>query len=127
MSGQAGGRDFSMYRLDPLINERAFTEHVRRLAIEGGWLYYHTQDSRRSTPGFPDVVIVKAGTVIFAELKVAKGKVTVEQRAWLDALDQIVWPGLDKEPRKRNGSEQPVEVYVWRPEDFEQIARRLLI
>lgn len=115
-------RDYSMYRLDPLINERAFTEHVRQTATKGGWLYYHTFDSRRSTPGFPDCVFVKGGIIIFAELKDAKGKVSTEQRAWLDAFDLVSSDGQ----HRALGGYPGVEVYVWRPADFEAIARRLL-
>lgn len=112
-------RDFSVYRLDPAINERAFIEHVRRLAIEGGWLYYHTYRSTRSAPGFPDVVMVKGGFVIFAELKDERGKPSAEQQLWLATLTKAARPPAGNRLAT-------VEVYLWRPRDFEQIARRLL-
>lgn len=55
-------------------------------ARAAGWLAYHTHDSRRSEPGFPDAVFVRDGRIVFAELKAARGRVTPEQRAWLEAL-----------------------------------------
>jgi len=50
------------------------------------WLVYHTYDSRMSAPGFPDLVAVKGHRVVWMELKSEKGKVTAEQRVWLDEL-----------------------------------------
>lgn len=69
-----------------------------------GWLVYHTYDSRRSEPGFPDLTLVRRGRVIFAEVKRQKGKVSVHQQAWLHAL-----------------AGAGAEVYVWRPSDWEEI------
>ncbi len=48
---------------------------------------YHTFDSRRSAPGFPDMVIAGPGGVIFAELKSAHGKLTKEQAEWRYVLE----------------------------------------
>jgi len=62
---------------------------------------FHPFDSRRSTPGWPDIVLVRPPSVIFAELKTATGRLTPAQRTWLDALDGC--PG--------------VEAYLWRPSD----------
>lgn len=36
--------------------------------------------------GFPDLVLVGRGRVIYAELKSSTGKVRPEQQVWLDAL-----------------------------------------
>lgn len=61
---------------------------VVHLAKLCGWRYYHTFDSRRSTVGFPDLLLVhpKRRLVIFAELKTDRGKETPEQSAWLTDL-----------------------------------------
>lgn len=69
---------------------------IRRLCEDLGLLRYHTFDSRRSTKGFPDLVICGPRGVLFRELKSQRGKVTAEQRAWLCALidtgqDAGVW------------------------------------
>ena len=56
------------------------------------WLVYHTYDSRRSNPGWPDLILVKPPRLIALEVKKEKGRVRPEQIAWIDALGQI--PGV---------------------------------
>lgn len=51
-----------------------------------GYLAYHTHDSRRSQAGFPDIVAVGHGRVLWIECKREKGKLSAEQKTWLDAL-----------------------------------------
>ena len=80
------------------------------VANAGSWLVYHTYDSRRSQAGFPDLVMVKNGRVIFAELKTQKGRIRKEQERWLDAL----------------ALNSNIEVYLWRPSDSDQIIETLL-
>lgn len=90
-------------------SEKDLLEHIKGLANATGYLYYHTWNSQRSTPGFPDLVLVKPPRVIFAECKVdneKKGKLTVAQKVWLEWLDEC--PG--------------VESYCWRPRDIQEIA-----
>jgi hypothetical protein len=62
-----------------------------------GWRVYHTHDSRRSEPGFPDLVMVKGHRLIFSEL----GKTTPAQDSWIEALAPNA------------------EVYLWRPQHWE--------
>jgi len=51
-----------------------------------GLRWYHTHDSRRSTAGFPDLVIVGPAAGEFWELKREKEKPTDAQERWLAAL-----------------------------------------
>ena len=67
-------------------SEKRFQDAVVQLAQLSGCLVYHTYDSRRSTPGFPDLVILRDDLLIFAELKTEKGKLSKYQANWLDAL-----------------------------------------
>lgn len=91
------------------MSEKQFLQQVRDLARLFGWLEYHTWNSLHSTAGFPDLVLVRPPRVIFAELKAERGRLTLAQQAWLDALRQC----------------EGVEVYLWRPADLEQIVRVL--
>ena len=69
------------------VTEAEFQQAVVELArAECGWKVYHTYDSRRSAPGFPDLVLARQGVLLFWELKAAKGRATAAQREWLDAL-----------------------------------------
>src|SRR4051812_49060688 len=90
------------------LTEKSFMNTVVQYARLNGWLVYHTFDSRRSAPGFPDCVLVRDGVVIFAELKTDAGKLTADQEEWLDAL--------------REAGEF---VRVWRPADWPDIERLL--
>ena len=53
-----------------------------------GWNFHHETDSRRSRPGFPDIVAAHpdGGPVLMWELKTATGRVTAEQEEWIDTL-----------------------------------------
>jgi VRR-NUC domain-containing protein len=84
------------------MSEDALLAQVRRAALTLGWIVYHTHDSRRSEPGFPDLVLVspRQGRILWRELKTARGRVSVEQQKWLDALraagqDVGVWRPVD--------------------------------
>lgn len=71
------------------MTERELQAAVIECARLLGWRVYHTYDSRRSEPGFPDLFMVNGPSgmaPIAAELKTEKGKVTDAQRAWLDEL-----------------------------------------
>lgn len=70
------------------MSEATLQAQVITAARAVGWLVYHTHDSRRSQPGFPDLVLVHArqGRVLFRELKAERGRVHPKQREWLEAL-----------------------------------------
>ena len=91
-------------------SERSLLETVVALSQATGWLAYHTFDSRKSNPGFPDLVLVheERERVLFAELKSERGVLSLAQRAWLDAL-------------RSTG----VETYVWRWDDWDEIEATL--
>lgn len=89
--------------------EKHFQAQVLELARLSGWRCYHTFDSRRSAPGFPDLVMVRPPVVLFAELKSEGGRLRPEQAAWLDALKAC----------------ERVEARLWRPGDWPEIEEML--
>lgn len=104
----AGGRKS---RKNLGMSEAQLLAAVRRLARYTGWLCYHTADSRRSEPGYPDctLVHVRQQRVIFAELKVEGGKTTPAQDQWLAAL-----------------AAAGCETYLWRPSDLQAVIPAVL-
>ena len=70
----------------PPITEKAFQAQIVQLALLTGWKVYHTHDSRRSEPGFPDLVLVRPRQVIFLEVKTAKGRISKAQEEWMQLL-----------------------------------------
>ena len=89
--------------------EKDFMDHLLDAAVPAGWMAYHTYDSRRSTAGFPDLVLVKPPVVIFAELKTEKGTPSTAQDEWLEKL------GLCTD----------LSVHLWRPSNWDEIEERL--
>jgi len=84
------------------MSEATLQAQVLEAARLLGWLVYHTHDSRRSQPGFPDLVLVHPGKrrVLYRELKTQKGRIRPQQQVWLDALaaagqDAGVWRPAD--------------------------------
>ena len=89
------------------MTEKAFQSKVISIAKKLGWSVYHTYDSRRSEPGYPDLTLVR-DRVIFAELKTETGKLSQTQSVWIDLLKKA-----------------DAEVYVWRPSHMNQIIKTL--
>lgn len=74
-----------------------------------GWRYFHSHDSRRSVAGFPDLICIRGARVLAVELKTAAGRVSREQREWLDAFELA-----------------GVEAHLWRlPGDWAQVGEVL--
>jgi hypothetical protein len=103
--------------------EKQFTAAVAELAKSLGWRTWHdaaTNHARRcprcgewtagarNPPGLPDLLLVRPPRLVFAELKVGKGKPTEMQLAYLADL-----------------SKSGAEVYLWRDTDMETIAEVL--
>ena len=78
------------------MTEKEFQARVIQVAKIHQCLCYHTYNSRRSAPGFPDLVLVKGDRVLFRELKTDSGRLTSAQRLWGERLieagaDYAVW------------------------------------
>lgn len=68
------------------MTEREFQQTVVDMARLLGWKVYHTHDSRRSEPGFPDLCLVR-DRIVWLELKTESGRVSPEQASWIAALN----------------------------------------
>lgn len=77
--------------------------HFRPARTDKGWRTPVSADGR----GFPDLVLVR-DRLLFVELKNDAGRLTVEQRHWLDDLQAA-----------------GAQVAVWRPRDFDQVLETL--
>ena len=86
-------------------SEKEFQARVVALAKRYGWKAHHHTISKRSSPGWFDLVLARDGQVIFAELKTEKGKQTDEQKEWFESFRLA---GL--------------QVFVFRPRDWDVIA-----
>ena len=77
---------------DEALTEAQFQAQVIKMATDiYGWEVFHDGDSRRSNAGFPDLVLVKDGKLIFAELKKEKESYpSKDQRKWLAKLGQVM-------------------------------------
>lgn len=93
--------------MPPEVSEKEFQARVIAEAESKGWLCYHTHDSRRSQPGFTDLVLVR-DRVIFAELKTESGALSKAQKEWRDAL-------------LRAGADW----FCWRPSDWNTLVEVL--
>lgn len=103
------------------MTEDEFQNSVINLAHQFGWLVAHFRGVRikrrddtvyYQTPvqadgvGFPDLVMVRDGRTIFAELKSEDGRTMPHQWKWLSAL----------------ADDDRNEVYIWRPSELQDVA-----
>lgn len=84
--------------------EHEFQNAVRTWFLGTGWSFYHTWNSLRSRPGFPDLMAWRGERLIAAELKMPNGKLSGDQALTLLGLSQT-----------------PIEVYLWLPWDEAEI------
>lgn len=96
------------------VTERDWQGFVVSYAALKGWQHFHDLDSRRNNAGFPDLVLVRDGRVVFVELKKEDGRVTTAQQRWLDELGKVA-----------ASSGGAVETYCWRPSDEDQVRKVL--
>ncbi len=80
--------------------EKVLQENVRVECKTLDLRHYHTFDSRKSSPGWPDSVIAGPHGVLVRELKRQREDPTPAQRQWLDDLAATgvnagVWRPLD--------------------------------
>lgn len=85
--------------------EAQFQARVVAYAKAAGWMVYHTFDSRKSEPGFPDLVMVRGEDMVCAELKSEAGRLKPEQAQWIAAL----------------GAVEDVDAFVWRPSNWDEL------
>jgi len=101
--------------------EAILQTQVIELAQYGGWTkWYHPPDNltvvtrsgrtRRQAvvKGFPDLQLIRVPEFMVVELKAENGRLSVEQREWLEAFAAC-----------------GIETHVWRPADWDEIHARL--
>lgn len=81
------------------MTEAELQRLVAELCARLGLAHYHTYDSRRSEPGWPDSVII-GRKIIYRELKSRDGVLKPEQRRWGRVIeraggDYAVWRPAD--------------------------------
>ena len=86
------------------ISEKELLQTVLELAETLGWRAYHVFESaryaRRTSKGFPDLLLLRNGKLIVAELKSEKGSLTNDQAEWLsefkecDGVQVFIWTPL---------------------------------
>jgi hypothetical protein len=93
----------------PEITEAQFLAQVIQVARLFHWRPYHPALSKWSERGWPDLALCRPPRLLLVELKSEKGKLTQQQREWLDDLARC--PG--------------VEAYLWKPSSFDEIVELL--
>lgn len=68
------------------MTERDLQDAAMALLKLHGYRTYHVYDSRRSAPGFPDIIAVRGERLFAIECKAERGRTTRPQREWLTAL-----------------------------------------
>jgi len=75
-----------------MVREKDWQQTIIDAARLLGWLVFHPYDSRRSTPGFPDLILLRGNRMLAIECKTERGKTTMTQELWLEALGDV--PGV---------------------------------
>lgn len=94
------------------MDEKSWQDWIIREATDHGWKTYHTHNSRRSQPGYPDLAMVHPDHgYVLLELKREPtpknpAKLRPEQRQWLALLQRV-----------------GQRAYLARPRDIERVTR----
>jgi hypothetical protein len=88
------------------VNEAQWRRQILDLARATGWRTYSTSFSPYSTPGWPDLALVRPPTLILCELKTEKGRLSADQHDTLTLLESCT----------------SLLSYVWRPDELDAIA-----
>jgi hypothetical protein len=87
-------------------------EIVKAAGYAGFDLIYHTYDSRRSEPGFPDLVMLhRSGRMVVVECKREGKHPTVDQQNWLAGFERL----------REYAMQDAIAVYVARPSNRQDI------
>ena len=115
------------------VSERDFSKSVEDLLKFYGWQFVHFRPARvmrhgketyetayTGNKGFPDYFCTKPPRILIFELKSETGKLSQEQKDWIDLLKSCQQPNMNL----YKTCDFP-EVYVWRPDEIENIAKIL--
>lgn len=91
------------------MTEKDLERFVKDAAAQFQWRRYHTHRSDFSPAGWPDEALVRGDTLILAELKSEKARLSPAQQDWIDDLAQVT----------------TVKVRVWRPSSIDDIIQAL--
>ena len=99
-----------------------FRKEVVKAAKRLGWRHCHAHEPRRDKNGFPDLVMVRSGRIVFAKLKrdakAVRDEVTTEQDEWLFALHAV------QRSVESHGC-RSVQVFLWCPDDWDEVLKVL--
>lgn len=98
--------------------ERQFSDAIVEYARLCGWKVHRDPYWRPTAtdPGYPDLTLARHGQVIFAELKVGKGKRTAAQDDWATAVYPVECVC---------GRASPITYRLWVPADWPEIEEML--
>ena len=82
--------------VDAAQSEGEYQQQILDLARTLGWRVFHDYDSRRSEPGFPDLILIRGVTLLALEIKGAKAKPPPPaQVGWIGAFKQVRYVSAD--------------------------------
>ena len=98
-----------------VMSEDDLLKAVVKLAELRGWRVHrvpdgeHNQRAPATNAGWPDLLFAREGRIVVAELKSDVGRLTSNQQAWLDLLEEAC-----------------IDTHIWRPCDWPDEVQRVL-